>query len=67
MGGIFWLFMNHKRWFSTPTKSLLTVVNVTLVVMGAAICGIGLYASGKSIHDDASSSTGSWTCAYTGQ
>lgn len=40
---------------------LLTMLNVTIVGIGAAVCGIGLYASGKAIHDDSGGS--SWACA----
>lgn len=67
LGGVFWLFMNKGQYFSTPTKGFLTILNIWLFIMGLSICGIGLYASGEAIHDDASSSSGSWTCAYTGQ
>ena len=37
------------------------MLNLFVFAMGAAVCGIGLYASGKAIHDE--SSGGSWTCA----
>jgi hypothetical protein len=38
----------------------LMVLNLAITGMGAAICGIGLYASGKAIHEDSGGS--SWTC-----
>lgn len=38
----------------------LTAVNLSIFAMGAAICGIGLYAAGKAIH--AESGTDAWTC-----
>ena len=60
--GVFWLFLNYGQWFKTPRKASLTVVNVLIVFLGAAICGIGLYASGTAIHQDAGSG-GSWSCA----
>jgi hypothetical protein len=28
------------------------VLNIAIVGIGAAVCGIGLYASGKAIHDE---------------
>jgi len=36
-------------------------LNIAIVGIGAAVRGIGLYASGKAIHDE--SGNGSWTCA----
>ena len=61
LSGYFWLFLNWGRWTESRRKILLTVVNVITFGIGAAICGIGLYASGKSIADDNSSS--SFSCA----
>lgn len=61
LSGLIWLFLNHGQWFSSPKKVFLTFVNCAIFVLGGAICGIGLYASGKAIHD--SPSDGSWTCA----
>lgn len=58
---IFWLVMNKGVWFSSPRKILLTIVNVIILGIACAICGLGLYVSGKSIHENSSSS--SWTCA----
>ncbi|KAF7592255.1 hypothetical protein BBP40_000457 [Aspergillus hancockii] len=58
---IFWLVMNKGVWFSSPRKIFLTIVNVIILGIACAICGLGLYVSGKSIHDNSSSS--SWTCA----
>ena len=67
LSGVFWLFLNWGRWLSGPRKIFLMFVNFGLVGIGCAICGIGLYASGYSIHADASSSSGSWSCAWNGQ
>lgn len=69
MSGIFWLFLNWggdgRGWWKGYTRNwrkiILTVVNVVIVGIGAAVCGIGLYASGKAIHDE--SGNASWTCA----
>ncbi|KAK1145250.1 hypothetical protein N8T08_004403 [Aspergillus melleus] len=58
---IFWLYMNKGQWFSSPNKIFLTCVNLVILAIACAICGLGLYVSGKAIHD--SSSKASWTCA----
>ncbi|BCS30608.1 uncharacterized protein APUU_80911S [Aspergillus puulaauensis] len=59
--GMFWLYLNKGRFFSTPMKTFLTVVNVFMIVVAAVICGLGLYVSGKALHED--SSTASFSCA----
>ncbi|KAJ5818188.1 hypothetical protein N7474_003779 [Penicillium riverlandense] len=61
LSGIFWLYMNKGLWFSSPRKIALTVLNFTLVAIGATLCGLGLYVSGKAIHDNPSSA--SFSCA----
>jgi len=61
LSGVFWLFLNKGRWFSSPRKILLTLVNWGIVGVGAVVMGLGLYASGKSIHE--AGGHGSWTCA----
>ncbi|PLB44159.1 putative amino acid transporter [Aspergillus steynii IBT 23096] len=58
---IFWLYMNRGQWFSSPNKIFLTCLNVFILGIACAICGLGLYVSGKAIHD--SSSKSSWTCS----
>ena len=79
LSGVFWLFMNRGKYFSSPRKIFLTVLNVLIFGIGAAIvssskfsallkltikqCGLGLYASGLAIHSDSSSSGGSFSCA----
>ncbi|OJJ55535.1 hypothetical protein ASPSYDRAFT_157784 [Aspergillus sydowii CBS 593.65] len=59
--GMFWLYLNKGRFFSTPMKSFLTVLNIFMIVVAAVICGLGLYVSGKALHED--SSTDSFSCA----
>ncbi|KAJ5156135.1 hypothetical protein N7492_008938 [Penicillium capsulatum] len=59
--GAFWFHMNRGRWFSSPTKILLTCVNLFSICVGLVLCGLGLYTSGKAIHDDKSSA--SFSCA----
>lgn len=61
LAGFMWLWMNWGEWFRDWRKGGLTFVNLGTFAMGAAICGIGLWSSGKAIHDD--SGTASWTCA----
>ncbi|KAJ5779351.1 hypothetical protein N7457_007071 [Penicillium paradoxum] len=58
---IFWLVMNKGKWFSTPKKIALTILNLVIFGIALAICGLGLYVSGVAIN--ASSSKASWTCA----
>lgn len=60
ISGIFWLFMNKGRYFSSPIKIFLTMVNIGLFLLGLSICGIGLYSSGYSIK--ISDSKNSWAC-----
>ncbi|CAG8090858.1 unnamed protein product [Penicillium salamii] len=61
LGGVYWLHINKGKWFSSPRKIALTVVNVLIILIGGCMCGLGLYVSGKAIHDDASSN--SFSCA----
>lgn len=60
--GILWLYINKGQWFSNGRKAALTILNFHIFGMGAAICGIGLYASGVQISADAGSGA-SWSCA----
>lgn len=61
ISGVFWLFLNWGNYAKNWKKIALTMLNLFVFAMGAAVCGIGLYASGKAIHDESGSS--SWTCA----
>ncbi|KAJ9199518.1 hypothetical protein DTO271D3_138 [Paecilomyces variotii] len=61
MSGIFWLFLNRGKWFSSPRKIGLTIVNLIIFGIGGCLCGLGLYVSGKAIHDNPSSA--SFSCA----
>ncbi|KAL2793058.1 transmembrane amino acid transporter protein-domain-containing protein [Aspergillus keveii] len=61
LGGVYWLHINRGMWFSSPRKIFLTALNVCIVLIGGCMCGLGLYVSGKAIHDDASSN--SFSCA----
>lgn len=59
--GVFWLYINWGNWLKGGRKMFLTGVNLAIIALGVAICGIGLYASGKAIHEGGGG--GSWTCA----
>jgi hypothetical protein len=65
ISGIFWLFINRGQYTRNWRKICLTIVNVLMFTLGAAICGMGLYASGKAIHDEGGGS--SWTCKSNAQ
>lgn len=58
---IFWIVMNKGQWFANWKKMALFVTNLVILGIACAICGLGLYVSGKSINESSSSST--WTCA----
>ncbi|PLN86022.1 transmembrane amino acid transporter protein-domain-containing protein [Aspergillus taichungensis] len=62
--GVFWLYMNYNRWFSSFSKTALTLVNVICLCCGIILCGLGLYTSGKAIHDNPQSQ--SFSCGSTG-
>ncbi|OJJ08139.1 hypothetical protein ASPVEDRAFT_179311 [Aspergillus versicolor CBS 583.65] len=57
LSGVYWLHLNWGKWFSSPRKICLTIINVMVVLIGGCICGLGVYVSGKAIHDDASSNS----------
>lgn len=61
LSGMFWLYMNRGIWFSSPRKIFLTFLNFVNIAVGACLCGLGLYVSGKAIHDNPSSA--SFSCA----
>ncbi|KAK4864675.1 hypothetical protein LT330_009670 [Penicillium expansum] len=61
LSGIFWLFMNRGQYMASWKKMALTAINLVIVAIGACLCGMGLWVSGKAIHDD--SSGASFSCA----
>ncbi|OJJ29838.1 hypothetical protein ASPWEDRAFT_79820, partial [Aspergillus wentii DTO 134E9] len=61
LSAIFWLFMNKGVYFSSKRKIFLTLVNIGTVGLCLTLCGLGLYVSGKAIHDDSGSK--SFSCA----
>jgi hypothetical protein len=62
LSGTLWLQLNYGHWFRTWRKTCLTLANVVIFALGAAIFGIGLYASGTAIAQDSGMSA-SWSCA----
>ncbi|KAJ5125027.1 uncharacterized protein N7515_008852 [Penicillium bovifimosum] len=61
LSGIFWLFMNRGRYGESWKKILLTGINLVIVAIGACLCGMGLWVSGKALHDDTGGA--SFSCA----
>ncbi|CAG8934330.1 unnamed protein product [Penicillium salamii] len=58
---LFWLHMNRGQYFSTLSKGLLTICNLSILAIAFAMCGMGLYVSGRAINESSGSS--SWSCA----
>ncbi|CAL5866667.1 uncharacterized protein PFLUO_LOCUS877 [Penicillium psychrofluorescens] len=58
---IFWLHMNQGQYFRNIKKTILTILNILILAIACAICGLGLYVSGSAIHNDSGSK--SWSCA----
>ncbi|KAJ5899905.1 hypothetical protein N7495_004649 [Penicillium taxi] len=58
---ILWLFMNRGLYLSSWKKIVLTVINLLIFALACAICGLGLWVSGKALHDNPSSA--SFSCA----
>lgn len=52
ISGYLWLYMHKGEWFSTKWNAFLTVINVTLVLIGCIIMSLGLYSSSLSIMKD---------------
>ncbi|PLB35406.1 uncharacterized protein BDW47DRAFT_110535 [Aspergillus candidus] len=44
--------MNRGQYFATPQKVFLTMLNVGLIVIATALCALGLWSSGRSIHEE---------------
>ncbi|WPG97848.1 Hypothetical protein R9X50_00063000 [Acrodontium crateriforme] len=63
LSGVFWLFINAGKWFSNWRKISLTIVNLFIVALGLTVCGVGLYSSGKAIHEHSVQGAGkAWNC-----
>ncbi|QKX53845.1 uncharacterized protein TRUGW13939_00925 [Talaromyces rugulosus] len=61
LSGIFWLFLNWGKYGESKRKMFLLVVNLLIVGIGGCLCGMGLWVSGKAIHED--SSGASFSCS----
>ncbi|KAJ5112357.1 Amino acid transporter transmembrane [Penicillium argentinense] len=59
--GIFGLHMDKGLWFSSPKKTLQTLLNTFAIAVGVVLCVLGLYSSGKAIHDNPGSASFSCT------
>lgn len=64
LAGFMWIYLNWGQLTKNWRKISLTVVNVICFIIGAASCGLGLWASGLAISQDESSAT--WSCANNG-
>lgn len=58
--GMFWLFMNHKRWFQTGGQVFKFLCNSSLVVTGTLLCVLGLWSAIDTVNQD---SNRPWSCA----
>ncbi|KAJ5555831.1 hypothetical protein N7535_008262 [Penicillium sp. DV-2018c] len=65
LSGVFWLFMNRGRYGASWKKILLTCANLVIVAIGGCLCGMGLWVSGKALHDDPGG--GSFSCAASNE
>ncbi|KAL4957858.1 transmembrane amino acid transporter protein-domain-containing protein [Aspergillus filifer] len=61
LSGIFWLFMNKGKYFKNWKKIALTGLNLLAIAVAVVLCGMGLWVSGKALHDNPSSN--SFSCA----
>ncbi|KAJ5397455.1 Amino acid transporter transmembrane [Penicillium cosmopolitanum] len=59
--GIFGLHMDQGLWFASPKKTIHTLLNFFAISVGVVLCVLGLYSSGKAIHDNPGSA--SFSCA----
>ncbi|KAK8183597.1 transmembrane amino acid transporter protein-domain-containing protein [Phyllosticta capitalensis] len=61
LGGLMWMHVYKGEWFKGGRNIASFVASSFLILIGCAICGLGLYASGKAMHDQSGGS--SWSCA----
>ncbi|KAF8475034.1 transmembrane amino acid transporter protein-domain-containing protein [Kalaharituber pfeilii] len=67
VSGVMWLHINKGGWFLNWKKTCLTVINFGICVMGIAIAVLGLYSSGKAIHDQDANGLSAFSCADNSQ
>lgn len=58
--GFLWLFLHKGNWFGSTKHIIMFVANIILVLVGALLCGLGLWASGEAIHNESGSDA--WSC-----
>lgn len=67
ISGVFWLYLNWRRQFSTRRKMVLSIINWTIVVLTVFVNGAGMWASVDSLlaifNDPAQNVDGPFTCA----
>ncbi|KAJ5454010.1 uncharacterized protein N7458_004966 [Penicillium daleae] len=61
IGGVFWLHINKRRLTSSKRMIFFTIINLIFIGIGLTMCGMGLWVSGKTLHDSPSSA--SFSCA----
>ncbi|PLN74729.1 amino acid transporter [Aspergillus taichungensis] len=59
--GLFWLYINRDQLFATPAKIAMTLINTIIIGIGLCVCGLGLYVSGRALHENPSSAA--FSCA----
>jgi len=66
ISAVFWFFLNKGRYFSTPTKIALSVVNALIIIQALFMNGAGLWTAITGlmeIFDGEGGIEGSFTCA----
>lgn len=58
--GIFWLWMHHGNWTSSPGRAAKFAANILLVITGVMVCALGLWASVESIIESEAGKP--WAC-----
>jgi amino acid permease len=64
LAGFMWIYLNWGGLSKNWKKIAMTVLNVSIFALGAASCGLGLWASGIAISKD--NSGASWSCEDNG-
>lgn len=64
LAGFMWIYLNWGQLTKNWKKISLTGVNIACFAIGAASCGLGLWASGLAISNDQSGTA--WSCANNG-
>ncbi|OJJ46152.1 hypothetical protein ASPZODRAFT_167157 [Penicilliopsis zonata CBS 506.65] len=59
--GVFGLYMDFGNYFGSTRRTVISLANLGLVVVGVTVCACGLWVSGVAIHNDSSKT--SFSCA----